>query len=185
MTPGSSAGDCKEKDLRELVSVLGLDKLGKLESSSNSSSTDDGTTTPFKISGSHSTPASSSNGKRTVSSMPLGTSPRIDRIASTNQDQDIDQDDNDDDDNELMEVTPDVQMFIGHSHFLADMNGGGGGAGSASHSDEDTPLPVNSQQQQQQHPRLKSTDHHEQVEAKETSSSKVNGIGGWNAIWCA
>ena len=109
--------------------------------------------------------------------MPLGTSPRIDRIASTNQDQDIDQDDNDDDDNELMEVTPDVQMFIGHSHFLADMNGGGGGAGSASHSDEDTPLPVNSQQQQQ-HPRLKSTDHHEQVEAKETSSSKVNGIGG-------
>ena len=103
--------------------------------------------------------------------MPLGTS--VPDSSSNHDNPDVT--DSPDDCDEMMEVTPDVQMFIGHSHFLADMNGG-----SASHSDEDTTpaslLPVNSQPHQAPKVRLKSqisgSGSELQVEAKEPS--KVN-----------
>ena len=152
------------------MSVLGLDKLGKLETSSSSSSLSS-SATPFKIT--PSVASSSSNGKRrTVSSMPLGTSVSdVDNVNLSSSNNNPDGTDSQDDCDEMMEVTPDVQMFIGHSHFLADMNGG-----SASHSDEDTPLlPVNSQPQAPK-VRLKSQMSSElQVEAKEPCSKVNNG----------
>jgi len=128
---GSSAGDCNEQDLRQLLDVLGLDVLETKRATAGGSS-------QFKVSRVSATP--SNNGQRSSSSVvPLRKPPaHMANVSSKSpQDNHIDDDDNDD---EMVEVTPEVSMFIGN-HFMSDMMNGG----SAGHSEDESggsPMPL-------------------------------------------
>ena len=103
--------------------------------------------------------------------MPLGTSPKLPSHLSS--DQDLREADSQDDCDEMVEVTPEVQMYIGHSHFLADMNGG-----SASHSDEETPTPPVTVQPQirLKNPSNLLTDKLQQLQSESKELKITNGV---------
>ena len=105
--------------------------------------------------------------------MPLGTSPKLTSHLSSNQELGGGADSQEDCD-EMVEVTPEVQMYIGHSHFLAEMNGGD----SASHSDEETPMPtVNVQPQiRLKNPSNLLTDKLQQLQSESKELKITNGV---------
>ena len=112
---GSSAGDCHEDDLRELVTVLRL-ALPHLENDAKDEKKD------FKISRSSSTGSRNQIKQSSVLSL---TKQRQQALSSSSND----------DDNEMVEVTPDLGGFVG-THFMSDMNGGG--HSSAAHSEDES-----------------------------------------------
>jgi len=128
---GSSTGDCQEQDLRELLDVLGLDVLETKRTTPEGS-------TPFKVSRVSSAP--SNNGQRpSPTVVPLSKPPAPVTNVSSKSPQD-NHNDNDDNDDDMVEVTPDVSMFIGN-HFLSDMLNGG----STGHSEDESsgsPMPL-------------------------------------------
>ena len=134
---GTSAGDCDESELRQLLHVLGMTDLLKAteeEELHNSSG--------FKVSR---MPSSMSKNKRTLSSVVPLTSANNQASSHSPRDTAVCEQGND----EMVEVTPEVQMYFGN-HFMADMMNGGSGAQS-----EDDSSPAVAQQQQQQQPAIR------------------------------